>query len=392
MKWLYDESVRKKAVREQRAEEEKEKEIAGLIPQRRRLGKQEQSEVVKRFEGYAVRRRAREEAAVKKVDEEVEAAANAVSKGKKINLKEMQQRLSDNQSIRAKQVLLRAEKEAEQQRADAAGSATAKPRAKSAPRNNRSRDLRSGGNVPRARYLGEEMLTPMPRGGDMPRVITPGAAAAGAGGGGGWTGAVGAAGGAGGMPMVNSGSGPDLSMYDKSRASGLPDTPRTAAVGKLGAGKMLSNEELTMLRGSTTAADEAGGRYRDPPRSPNPIPSSSPAKKPPPQPPKQPPEPIFSPRTNANANAMSAAHGALEGGKMLTDGEKRLLKEAHHASSKDALPEPKPFQSEQFELTVPEGYVGGEDLPVALPDGRQVIVAIPDGLGEGDDFIALIPV
>ena len=77
---------------------------------------------------------------------------------------------------------------------------------------------------------------------------------------------------------------------------------------------------------------------------------------------------------------------------MLTDGEKRLLKEAHHASSKDALPEPKPFQSEQFELTVPEGYVGGEDLPVALPDGRQVIVAIPDGLGEGDDFIALIPV
>ena len=77
---------------------------------------------------------------------------------------------------------------------------------------------------------------------------------------------------------------------------------------------------------------------------------------------------------------------------MLTDGEKRLLLQ-HHASSKDALPEPKPFQSEQFELTVLEGYVTGEDLPVApLGDGRQVIVAIPDGLGEGDDFIALIPV
>ena len=54
-------------------------------------------------------------------------------------------------------------------------------------------------------------------------------------------------------------------------------------------------------------------------------------------------------------------------------------------ASAAALPEPRPFQSEQFELTVPEGYVGGEDLPVALPDGRQVIVAIPDGLGEGDD-------
>ena len=47
---------------------------------------------------------------------------------------------------------------------------------------------------------------------------------------------------------------------------------------------------------------------------------------------------------------------------------------------------------EQFELTVPEGYVGGEELPVMLPDGREVVVGVPDGLAAGDEFIAIIPV
>ena len=47
-------------------------------------------------------------------------------------------------------------------------------------------------------------------------------------------------------------------------------------------------------------------------------------------------------------------------------------------------------QYEQFELTVPEGYSGGEDLPVQLPDGREVVVTVPDGLGPGDEFVAAV--
>ena len=48
-------------------------------------------------------------------------------------------------------------------------------------------------------------------------------------------------------------------------------------------------------------------------------------------------------------------------------------------------------EGDQYELTVPEGYRACEDLPVVLPDGRSILVAIPDGLGPGDDFVALLP-
>ena len=37
------------------------------------------------------------------------------------------------------------------------------------------------------------------------------------------------------------------------------------------------------------------------------------------------------------------------------------------------------------------GCAGGDDLPVTLPDGSQVLVAVPAGLQPGDDFIAVIP-
>jgi hypothetical protein len=51
-----------------------------------------------------------------------------------------------------------------------------------------------------------------------------------------------------------------------------------------------------------------------------------------------------------------------------------------------------PFhEGDQYELTVPEGYRACEDLPVVLPDGRSILVAIPDGLRPGDDFVALLP-
>ena len=46
---------------------------------------------------------------------------------------------------------------------------------------------------------------------------------------------------------------------------------------------------------------------------------------------------------------------------------------------------------DRFELTVPEGYQGGDDLTVELPDGRAVAVSIPEVLSPGDDFITLIP-
>eukprot|EP00900_Chrysochromulina_parva_P021074 jgi/Chrpa1/35/Chrysochromulina_OHIO_Genome00000078-RA len=51
----------------------------------------------------------------------------------------------------------------------------------------------------------------------------------------------------------------------------------------------------------------------------------------------------------------------------------------------------RPRDTPQYELTVPEGYRACEDLPVVLPDGRSILVAIPDGLGPGDDFVALLP-
>ena len=60
------------------------------------------------------------------------------------------------------------------------------------------------------------------------------------------------------------------------------------------------------------------------------------------------------------------------------------------SSSRPSSSPPFP-EGEQYELTVPEGYRACEDLPVVLPDGRSILVAIPDGLGPGDDFVALLP-
>jgi len=60
------------------------------------------------------------------------------------------------------------------------------------------------------------------------------------------------------------------------------------------------------------------------------------------------------------------------------------------SSSRPSSSSPFP-EGEQYELTVPEGYRACEDLPVVLPDGRSILVAIPDGLGPGDDFVALLP-
>ena len=48
--------------------------------------------------------------------------------------------------------------------------------------------------------------------------------------------------------------------------------------------------------------------------------------------------------------------------------------------------------AQYFELTVPDGYHGGDVLPVALPSGDEVIVTIPNGLGAGQDFVVALPV
>ena len=60
------------------------------------------------------------------------------------------------------------------------------------------------------------------------------------------------------------------------------------------------------------------------------------------------------------------------------------------SSSRPSSSSPFP-EGDQYELTIPEGYRACEDLPVVLPDGRSILVAIPDGLGPGDDFVALLP-
>ena len=38
-----------------------------------------------------------------------------------------------------------------------------------------------------------------------------------------------------------------------------------------------------------------------------------------------------------------------------------------------------------------DGVRGGDEIPVGLPDGRAVLVAVPVGLSPGDEFIAFIP-
>ena len=65
VQWLYEESIRKKALREAKAEEERQKEIdlAAGSSSKRRLGKGEQHEMVKRLEQHALRKREREAAA-----------------------------------------------------------------------------------------------------------------------------------------------------------------------------------------------------------------------------------------------------------------------------------------------------------------------------------------
>jgi len=118
--------------------------------------------------------------------------------------------------------------------------------------------------------------------------------------------------------------------------SETPETPRTAATNKLLQGKMLSEGEMALLREAAAggeAAGEAAGCYHRP---------------------------------------------------LSDDGAPLASEEA--ATAPPSLP-----PGEQYELRVPAGYVGGDELPVRLDDGREVVVMVPEGLGPGAEFIALIP-
>ena len=89
------------------------------------------------------------------------------------------------------------------------------------------------------------------------------------------------------------------------------------------------------------------------------------------------------------------AHGAAPSKRMgegwcEQKGSRRDTSNQHAANAPEAtvalLPE-----GERFELTVPEGYASGDDLPVELPDGRRVLVTVPAQLTAGQVFVALIP-
>ena len=283
VEWLYESSRRKKADFQARAEEERDREISATV-KTRRLGQEEQARMVERLEAYAKKKKEREEAAIRQLDEEAAATAHKATGHRKMGGKSAEGMLNRLYKAPVSQARDQLHKEnLDRAAADAVGAGRARdhPKARAAramAKLDAPGAVMPGGN----RSCANPFNTPF-----FPATLDMGAAAGGR---------------AGGAP------GPATS------------TPRTAATRKIAAGKMLDADEMAAFK---SAVQEQR----------------------PPLPPQR---------------------------------------------SERQQPQPPP-EGEQFELTVPEGYAGGDDLPVQLPDGRQVLISVPDGLGPGAEFIALLP-
>ena len=222
--WLYEESRRKKAARETAAEEEREKALTANMRQRR-LGKDEQVEVVKRFQGYAAKRLAREEAERTRLEEE---ANKMATKTKKVPLDGMLLRLADPYKL-AQRKPLETVAQVGPTAADllAPPSRLPKPRASSA----KGRSKSPGSRIPKLAIYD----TP-----DTPRTTA--------------------------AAKLLEGKMLDEAEMEMLRdAASEPGTPRSKATAKLIEGKMLSEAEMTLLR-DAAMGDNAASRYDAPQR------------------------------------------------------------------------------------------------------------------------------